>query len=195
MTAVRTCSLPTLQKAGVLLLDWQEFTSTVDKCDAELHLPEMNQLRPALTLIEDVNELLDIVVSRGSHVMANRLLAALRKLFNWCVSRGVISTSPCAGISAPHREKARDRVLSDAELVSVIDAARKIEGAFSGIIQILVLTAQRRGEVSEMTWDELDLDKGLWTIPGERTKNGKPHFVHAGASRAGPGKRTGRAKC
>ena len=39
-------------------------------------------------------------------------------------------------------------------------------------------TAQRRNEVSEATWTELDLDQRLWTIPGERTKNGKPHFVH-----------------
>jgi integrase len=29
-----------------------------------------------------------------------------------------------------------------------------------------------------MTWDELDLNKQVWTIPGPRTKNGKPHIVH-----------------
>ena len=126
----------------------------------------------------DVNNLLDAVVARGSMVMANRLLAALRKLFNWSVSRGIITASPCAGISAPHREKSRDRVLSNNELVSIIQAAREMGGAFGGVVQMLVLTAQRRNEVSEATWTELDLDQRLWTIPGERTKNGKPHFVH-----------------
>ncbi len=126
----------------------------------------------------DVNDMLDSVIARGSPVMANRLLAALRKLFNWCVSRGIIGASPCAGISAPHREKARDRVLSDEELTSVINAAREIGGAFGGIVQTLVFTAQRRNEVAEMGWSELDLEQSIWTIPGERTKNGKPHFVH-----------------
>ena len=126
----------------------------------------------------DVNNLLDAVVARGSMVMANRLLAALRKLFNWAVSRGIITASPCAGISAPHRERSRDRVLSDDELVSIIKAARELGGAFGGIVQMLVFTAQRRNEVSETTWGELELDKCLWTIPGERTKNGKPQFVH-----------------
>ena len=121
----------------------------------------------------DVNDLLDTVMSRGSRFMANRLLAALRKLFNWCVSRGTITASPCVGISAPHKEISRDRVLSDAELISVIEAA-----PFGGIIQLLILTAQRRNEVSRMTWDELDLDKGSWTIPSARTKNEKPHEVH-----------------
>ncbi len=126
----------------------------------------------------DVNALLDAVVARGSHVMANRLLAALRKLFNWCVSRGTITASPCEGIAAPHREKSRDRVLSDDELVAIFNTAKQMGGAFGAVIQMLILTAQRRNEVSEMTWSELDLDYSQWTIPSARTKNEKPHFVH-----------------
>jgi len=126
----------------------------------------------------DVNDLLDAVVARGSHVMANRLLAVLRKLFNWSVSRGIITASPCEGISAPHREKARDRVLSNDELVAIINTARQMGGAFGSIIKMLILTAQRRNEVSEMTWDELDLDSSQWEIPSSRTKNEKPHTVH-----------------
>ena len=128
--------------------------------------------------MRDVNDLLDVVVARGSHVMANRTLANLRRLFSWCVSRGIITASPCEGISAPHREKARDRVLSDDELIALFNAAKQMGGAFGAIIQMLILTAQRRNEVSEMTWNELDLDNDLWTIPGSRTKNEKPHFVH-----------------
>jgi integrase len=126
----------------------------------------------------DVNNLLDAVVARGSVVMANRLLAVLRKFFNWSVSRGIITASPCAGISAPHREKSRDRVLSNDELLTIITAARELGGAFGSIVQMLIFTAQRRNEVSESAWSELNLDQGMWTIPGERTKNGKPHFVH-----------------
>jgi len=126
----------------------------------------------------DVNELLDAVVTRGSMFMANRLLAVLRKLFNWCISRGIITSSPCAGVVAPHREKARDRVLNDEELVAIINAAKQMGGAFGAIIRMLIVTAQRRNEVSEMTWSELDLDNNQWEIPSARTKNEKPHFVH-----------------
>ena len=126
----------------------------------------------------DVNDLLDAVVARGSHVMANRLLAVLRKLFNWSVSRGIITASPCEGLSAPYREKARDRVLSNDELVAIINTAKQMGGAFGSIIRMLILTAQRRNEVSEMAWDELDLDNNQWGIPSPRTKNEKPHTVH-----------------
>ncbi len=126
----------------------------------------------------DVNDLLDAVVARGSNVMANRLLAVLRKLFNWSLSRGIISASPCEGVSAPHRERARDRVLSDGELIAIFNTAKQTGGAFGAIIQTLVLTGQRRNEVSKMTWAELELEKDQWTIPSARTKNEKPHFVH-----------------
>jgi integrase len=126
----------------------------------------------------DVNDLLDKVVARGAPVMANRTLAALRKLFNWCVSRGIITASPCEKIAVPHRETTRHRVLEDNELAALIDTANQMGGAFGGILNMLVLTGQRRNEVSEMTWDEIDLGQGTWTIPAERSKNGKPHFIH-----------------
>src|SRR5829696_3909588 len=35
-----------------------------------------------------------------------------------------------------------------------------------------------REEVAQMTWGEVDLEKAVWTLPGSRTKNGKPHIVH-----------------
>ena len=43
--------------------------------------------------------------------------------------------------------------------------------------ELLVLTGQRRGEVAGMRWDELDLDAGVWSLPGSRTKNHRPHTV------------------
>ena len=68
--------------------------------------------------------------------------------------------------------------MSDDELARVIEAAREIGGPYGGIVELLALTAQRREEVAQMIWDELDLGNRLWTIPGTRTKNGKPHLVH-----------------
>ena len=40
-----------------------------------------------------------------------------------------------------------------------------------------ILTAARSGEVRGMTWDELDLEKKLWTVPGSRMKAGATHQV------------------
>ena len=44
-------------------------------------------------------------------------------------------------------------------------------------LEFLVLTAVRSGSVRQAEWTEIDLKKGMWTIPGEHTKNGKEHRV------------------
>jgi integrase len=126
----------------------------------------------------DVIALLDAVRGRGAPVMANRVLAAVRKFFNWCISRGLLDLSPCAGVGLPTRERARHRVLSDEELRAVLRAAREIGHPFGSIVQMLALTGQRRDEVARLSWDQLDLEKAVWVMPPEHAKNGKPHIVH-----------------
>ena len=62
-----------------------------------------------------------------------------------------------------HRNKgargrdARDRVLSDDELLAVWRAADALQPVYAGLIKLLVLTGQRRAEVAGMTWREVDL--------------------------------------
>jgi integrase len=126
----------------------------------------------------DVIALLDRVRERGSPIMANRVLAAVRKFFNWCLSRGIIERSPCSGIAAPAREQARHRTLKDEELAAVLSAAHDMGYPFGAIVWFLALTGQRRDEVGRMRWDHLDPTGCLWVVPGEHAKNGKPHTVH-----------------
>jgi integrase len=54
----------------------------------------------------------------------------------------------------------------------------KIAGPYSGIVELLALTGQRREEVARLQWEELDLVRRLWTLPKSRTKNAKAHLVH-----------------
>jgi integrase len=126
----------------------------------------------------EIIELVQQVFARGAPSTANKLLKVIRTFFGWCVGRAIIDASPTQGLSAPAREKARDRVLSDDELVSVIHAARQIGGPYGAIVEFLALTGQRREEVAQLTWDELDLARQIWTIPSARTKNAKPHIMH-----------------
>jgi integrase len=126
----------------------------------------------------DVIGLLEAIADRGSPIMANRTLAALRKFLNWCVARGVIDKSPADGAEAPGRETKRDRMLTDDELQRVLVAARQIGFPYGSIVDLLALTGQRRDEVARMTWPELDLPARTWTIPAARSKNNKPHIVH-----------------
>jgi hypothetical protein len=83
----------------------------------KLHvLPKWGNRRIADIHRRDVVELLDAITDRGTPVAANRTLAAISKLFNWCIARGIIEASPCTQVKRPVAEISRDRVLSDHEL-------------------------------------------------------------------------------
>jgi integrase len=49
--------------------------------------------------------------------------------------------------------------------------------SYDAIVRLLALTARRREEVGGMRWAELDLGRALWSLPEDRTKNGRPHLV------------------
>ena len=125
----------------------------------------------------DVRALLDEVIATGSPVAANRTLAAVRLMFNWAMSNDIVTASPCAGMTRPTQEMPRDRVLSDEELKSAWRAAGEIGFPFGPLVQLLVLTGQRRDEVAGMRWSEINLGERKWTLPRERVKNNRLHEI------------------
>lgn len=124
----------------------------------------------------DVIDLLDTIADRAP-IQANRTLATVRKLFAWAVQRDILEVSPCVGVKAPSPEKARDRVLTNDELAAVWRASDGLGWPFGPVVQMLVLTGQRRDEVGGLRWSELDLPNRLWTIPRRRAKNDVTHEV------------------
>lgn len=125
----------------------------------------------------DVVRVVDAIMARGTAPSANRALAAIKKLFAWCLDRGVIDHNPVAGLKPPAKEVFRDRVLTDTELVAIWQTAEAEGFPFGPFVQLLTLTGQRRGEVAEMAWSEIDLANAIWTIPARRAKNGTQHVV------------------
>lgn len=125
----------------------------------------------------DVVSVLDVMVASGRPYSANRALSHLKKLMNWSLDRGMIEVNPIAGLKPPVKERARDRVLTDRELSALLVAAGVESYPFGHLFTLLVLTGQRRGEVTGMHWSEIDFEGRVWTIPAERSKNGQAHDV------------------
>jgi len=125
----------------------------------------------------DVIEWLDGITDRPAPIAANRALSWFKGLCNFAVERGILDASPIAAIKPPAAETARDRVLSDDELRTVLDTADALEPVYAGLIKLLILTGQRLREVSEMEWKEIDLDAKLWTLPAKRAKNSIEHSI------------------
>lgn len=140
-------------------------------------LPEWRHRRVDTLRRADVIRLIETVYNRGAPIASNRLLALIRKIFNWAMALDLVDANPAQGVKKLGREISRERVLTSDELKAVWAAAGKMAWPWNGIYQLLILTAQRRDEVAGMRWAELDLDKKTWTLEGERNKSNRAHQV------------------
>lgn len=111
--------------------------------------------------------------SKSAAVKAHKWL---RKLLSWAVERGDLGSSPMESMGPPHRDGKRKRVLRGDELRAVWAASDAMGEPFGTFVKMLLLTGQRLREVAGAGWAEIDLDAGVWVIPGERTKNGRDHL-------------------
>ncbi|KAF0113378.1 MAG: integrase family protein [Rhodospirillaceae bacterium] len=129
---------------------------------------------------QDIIRLLDGITDRGAPIMANRTLAAIRKMFNFACGRGVVEGNPAGGVQAPNPERTRDRALSEEEIARLWTAITTTSGTAPALRLALLFalaTGQRSGEVRGTTWAEIDLPAATWTMTSERTENGLPHRV------------------
>ena len=126
----------------------------------------------------DVIALIDDIAER-TPVRANRVLAVVRKMFNWAVERDILEISPCAGVKPPGAEKSRERVLTDPELKAFWNGleASELDELDRAALKLQLLTGARIGEVVGASWSEFDLKKGEWLIPGKRSKNKRESLV------------------
>jgi len=150
----------------------------------------------------DVRALLERVSDRGAPIMANRVLAVVRKMLNFAVEHDWIDANPAGHIKRPGEEASRERVLTDDETRRIWrllehfpatdekqapgrarangdkdDPICPITEAHAAILKLRLLTAQRGGEVARMRWQDVDLKAGWWTIPAAHTKNKRAHRV------------------
>jgi len=111
----------------------------------------------------------------GGMTAADNVLRVLRAVLNWAVSKDKLTLNPATGVRAPQKPTVRERTLSEGEIKAVWDGAITLGYPFGSHLLLCLLTGQRRTEVAEMRWEEVQGD--IWAIPSSRTKSKRPHLV------------------
>jgi integrase len=132
----------------------------------------------------DIQTFINRIADEHSPSSANQCRNVLRQMFTYAVFLELIPANPCTFVDGPSFTT-RDRVLTDDELRIIWTACAdpaSVPGlhmtrAMGIAIQLALVTLQRRAEVACMHTQEINFDKALWTIPGERTKNKRTHIV------------------
>jgi integrase len=153
------------------LRSWQR----IEVCFARYVTPHWGKLLLKDITRKQAGELIDGIVDLGYSRQAGLTLSYIHKLFVWSMGRGYVEANPISGLPKPKKSEARKRALTDEELRLVWNAASSLGWPFEPIAKLLMLTGQRRSEISAGSWHEVNLDKALWTLPASRVKNKLEH--------------------
>ena len=106
-------------------------------------------------------------------IAQNHAVTAIRAFFNWCIRNELCERNPIAGMRIPNKSKARERVLDEGEIATLWAATDSYP--FGQIVRTLLLTGQRRTEISSLRWDQISD-----TITFTDTKNNRTHIIPVG---------------
>lgn len=109
----------------------------------------------------------------GGKLTANRVIALLSTVYNFAIERGIVTDNPVKGIKR-FPENKRERFLSRQEferLGKALDSAEKrgVNSYAIAIIRLLALTGARRGEITNLLWEEVDFERGMLRLKDSKT--------------------------
>jgi integrase len=172
---------------------------SVDEIERELRkdvVPILGTKRPSEITPGDIDQLATMVLERGAPAMARRLITHMKAMYNYCLldaprlaEKYDLKFNPAERLGRRRRgtaqrfeaSKPRERVLDDAEIRAwwlALDASNMRQET-KLMLQLVLVTAQRPGEVRQLARGQLwlDADDPAWTIPEHIAKNGRRHIV------------------
>lgn len=178
-------AVPNLSRAGT--------DDIIFRCHIE---PEFAKRKVRELTRVEIGRFRDEVAKKATPLTSNSVMSLLSRFFNWGLDEGLLEFNPAARLRKSAARKPRERVLTrvtitvfwnalahmetmTGEHMARAEKGRMLSPASRSILRLLLLTGQRRSEVTGAMKSELDLDEAepVWTIPGERTKNSLLHRV------------------
>lgn len=142
----------------------------------QIIVPRLGVLPAREVTTADVVALVETVGLQRSKNVAELVLTAISEIFKHGLARHVVTTNPCAPISAAaivgKPEPRRKRLmLTEDELRALLPALDRIGEQNALTIKLLLATCARIGELARARWIHVDPERGEWTIPTENAKN------------------------
>jgi integrase len=162
-----------MEEHGQALKSGDEYQRKLDK-DI---LPTLGPI-PIAEITRAEIKALFLAKARTAPVAANRMLQVVRCVFNYALDEELLAASPCVRIKQ-RPEESRSRYLDEAEIKSFWNGLPKTLTAenLQRALKFMLVTGQRSGEVTGLTWSEIDLEKAIWTLPRARTKTNRETLI------------------
>lgn len=131
---------------------------------------------------DDLRDLCAKVKGRGAPATAIHVRDIIKQIYGFAILHGEKVANPAddVGPSSIATFVARDRALSPSEIRIMLKQLEYV-ASYPTIklgLRLILLTLVRKGELIHATWDEIDFENALWTIPKARMKAGKAHNIY-----------------
>lgn len=173
--ALAACYLEEHAKRKKRLRGWQE-----DERKLQVEVLPVWGSRPATEIRRgDVRALLETIAAERGGVCANRTRALVSKVYTFGIEKERVESNPVYGVKRVYAEKPRERVLAEEEIRALWPLFDRLQPTVAAAWRLILLTAQRPGEVLSMRWRDLERDSRgwWWTLPAELTKTNSAHRV------------------
>jgi integrase len=155
--------------------NWRRNTSTQAVRNLEVYARPLHASPIADIDRRRIAALLLSVTERNGPSASYHFRKTLCAFLAWAAREGLVAHNEAAYTNAPAVNGPRTRVLSGDELRTIWGALQ--DDVLGNAVKLLMLTACRRHEIGKLRWSEVDLAAAEINLPGERTKNRKPHRV------------------
>lgn len=137
----------------------------------------ISEIQPA-----DIVPVLRAVERRGAIDTAHRVRHRIGMIFRYGVALGACQRDVAADLSEVLAPKPRSHFAACTKPAPFAELLRAIDGyrgdAATGLaLRLAPLVVVRPGELRRMEWDEVDLERATWEIPGAKMKRGRDHIV------------------
>jgi integrase len=150
---------------------WKIDNRIFKKYVTSLHKKRLN----AITESDIINLHTSIGKNNGKY-QANRVHELLRSIYSVAKQLGYKGQNPCTTVER-FPEQPRERFLLPQEFITFYKAVNKEKPLFRDLLLVTLFTGQRRSNVCNMKWKDIDFINNLWYVAGVTMKNNRPHTV------------------
>lgn len=128
-----------------------------------------------LITAEDCMKVLTPIEQAGHHTKLIKVRSIINQVINYAITRGIATNNPVLYLRGSFKTgkiRHNPAILDEIRLAELVKAIDGYHGSFvtKNALMFTLITFARNGEVRNMTWNDINLEKDLWTYTPNKTK-------------------------